>query len=321
MGPGGSDFHRGFFSFRSVSSFRVSVPSEGSWRCEIISCQKCAQLYSSASDSCPACGFAALEIEGRWAWAPELAFGGGGFKAEYFNDLCALEAGNFWFRARNSLILWALQKYFPGFASFLEIGCGTGFVLSGVASEFPSATLYGSEIFNEGLGFAARRVKRATFMQMDARRIPYADEFDVIGAFDVLEHIAEDETVLAQLHRALKPGGGLLITVPQHPRLWSSADQFACHVRRYTASEIHSKVEQAGFEIVRSTSFVSLLLPAMLASRRRGRDSGGFDPRDEFRIGRAANRALEEIMRIERLLIRMGVSFPVGGSRLIVTRR
>jgi SAM-dependent methyltransferase len=158
-------------------------------------------------------------------------------------------------------------------------------------------------------------------MQMDARRIPYADEFDVIGAFDVLEHIAEDETVLAQLHRALKPGGGLLITVPQHPRLWSSADQFACHVRRYTASEIHSKVEQAGFEIVRSTSFVSLLLPAMLASRRRGRDSGGFDPRDEFRIGRAANRALEEIMRIERLLIRMGVSFPVGGSRLIVTRR
>ncbi len=156
---------------------------------------------------------------------------------------------------------------------------------------------------------------------MDARRIPYVDEFDVIGAFDVLEHIPEDEAVLVQLRSALKPGGGLLITVPQHPRLWSSADVYACHVRRYTASEIRCKVENAGFEIVRSTSFVSLLLPAMLASRRRGRDRGDFDPRDEFRIGRTANRALEEILRIERWLIRTGVSFPVGGSRLIVARR
>lgn len=287
----------------------------------MIRCRSCSKLHSSAATSCPSCGFVPPEIEGLKAWAPELAFGGSGFKAEYFNDLCALEAGSFWFRARNSLILWALQKYFPGFATFLEIGCGTGFVLSGVASEFPSAALYGSEIFSEGLGFAARRVQRATFLQMDARRIPYVDEFDVIGAFDVLEHIPEDEAVLIQVRSALKPGGGLLITVPQHPRLWSSADVYACHVRRYTASEIRCKVENAGLEIVRSTSFVSLLLPAMLASRRRGRDRGDFDPRDEFRISRTANRALEEILRIERWLIRTGVSFPVGGSRLIVARR
>jgi SAM-dependent methyltransferase len=287
----------------------------------MIRCPSCSQLHSSAAASCPVCSFVPPVVGGVKAWAPELAFAGGGFKAEYFSDLCALEAENFWFRARNSLILWALRKYFPRFTSFLEVGCGTGFVLSGVDSEFPSAALYGSEIFSEGLGFAARRVTRATFMQMDARRIPYADEFDVVGAFDVLEHIPEDEVVLAQLCGALKPGGGLLITVPQHPRLWSSADEFACHVRRYSASEINSKVERAGFQIERSTSFVSLLLPAMLASRRRGRDSGGFDPRDEFRIGRTANRALEEILRIERWLIRSGVSFSVGGSRLIVARR
>lgn len=287
----------------------------------MIRCPSCLQLHTSAAVSCPGCGFIPQEIRGLKAWAPELAFSGGGFKAEYFNELRNLETENFWFRARNSLILWALQKYFAGFVSFLEIGCGTGYVLSGVASKFPGATLYGSEIFSDGLGFAARRVQRATFMQMDARRIPYAEEFDVIGAFDVLEHIAEDEAVLVQMQRALKPGGGLLITVPQHPMLWSSADEFACHVRRYTASEIHSKLERAGFETVRSTSFVSLLLPAMLASRRRGSSIGDFDPRDEFRIGRNANRVLEQILRIERWLIMIGVSFPVGGSRLIVARR
>jgi SAM-dependent methyltransferase len=250
-----------------------------------------------------------------------MALAGGGFRPEYFTDLAALEAGNFWFRGRNALIVWALKKYFPRLGSFMEIGCGTGFVLSGVGAAFPGAALYGSEVFSAGLGFAARRVERAGFMQMDGRNIPYEDEFDVVGAFDVIEHIVEDEVVLAQMCRALKPGGGLLLTVPQHPWLWSEADRYACHVRRYTAGELHSKVERAGFEIVRSTSFVSLLLPAMLASRRRAAGDKAFDPVDEFRIGRAANRVLEGVLAVERFAIRAGISLPAGGSRLLVARR
>ena len=50
---------------------------------------------------------------------------------------------------------------------------------------------------------------------MDARCIPYEEEFDVVGAFDVLEHIPEDDVVLAQMYRAAKPGSGLLLTVPR----------------------------------------------------------------------------------------------------------
>jgi SAM-dependent methyltransferase len=250
-----------------------------------------------------------------------MALAGGGFKPEYFTDLAALEAGNFWFRARNALIVWALKKYFPRLGSFLEIGCGTGFVLAGVGAAFPGAALHGSEVFSAGLGFAARRVQRAVFMQMDGRSIPYEEEFDVLGAFDVIEHIVEDEVVLAQMRRALKPGGGLLLTVPQHPWLWSNADEYACHVRRYTARELHSKVEGAGFEILRSTSFVSLLLPAMLVSRRRAARSAAFDPVDEFRLGRGANHVLEAVLGVERMLIRAGISLPAGGSRLLVARR
>ena len=65
---------------------------------------------------------------------------------------------------------------------------------------------------------------------MDARRIPFEDEFDVIGAFDVLEHIKEDEQVLVQMHRAVKSGGGIMLTVPQHMFLWSEQDVQAHHV-------------------------------------------------------------------------------------------
>ena len=104
-------------------------------------------------------------------------------------------------------------------------------------------------------------------MQMDARNIPFVDEFDAIGAFDVLEHIEEDEQVLAQMHDALNHADVVLLTVPQHAWLWSLVDDYSCHVRRYSAKELHGKVRVAGFEILLSTSFVSSLLPIMLASR------------------------------------------------------
>ena len=145
--------------------------------------------------------------------------------------------------------------------------CGTAYVLSGVAKKFPQAALNGSEIFLAGLGFAAARLPGAKFMQMDARVIPFDNEFDVVGAFDVIEHIKEDEQVLSQIHASLKPAGLMLLTVPQHAWLWSAADEYACHERRYAASDLHLKVKAAGFQLMRSTSFVSVLLPAMMASR------------------------------------------------------
>src|SRR5205823_1532466 len=101
---------------------------------------------------------------------------------------------------------------------------------------------------------------------------------DAIGAFDVLEHVYEDEAVLRQLYQALKPRGGLLLSVPQHPWLWSPVDDYSHHRRRYIASALAEEVERAGFRILRQTSFVSLLLPVVALSRWRGRRRGSCDP-------------------------------------------
>ena len=239
-----------------------------------------------------------------------------------FAELAALEESNFWFRARNRLILWALRRYAPSFTGFLEVGCGTGYVLQGVAAAFPAARICGTEAQTEGLSFAASRVPRATFLQMDARHMPFDCEFDVIGAFDVIEHIAEDETVLAQMHRALRSGGSLLLTVPQHPFLWSEYDVRAHHVRRYTASELQQKLARAGFEIVKMTSFVSILMPLMMLSRlTRRTESPDYDPLAELRIGRLTNTLLELALDAERAVISAGVPLPFGGSLLAVARR
>lgn len=244
-----------------------------------------------------------------------------GFDEESFDHLPEAEEKSFWFRSRNELILWAMKGYFADADSMLEVGCGTGFVLAALRRAFPSMRLVGGELFTEGLEIAARRVPDAELVQLDARAIPYRGEFDVVGAFDVLEHVEEDQLALAGMRDALRPGGGLLITVPQHPRLWSVVDEYSHHVRRYRRKDLVSKVEFAGFEIVRATSFVSLLLPVMALSRIRLRRREAFDPLSEYRLPWFVDSALGWVLGAERALIRAGLALPVGGSLFLVARR
>jgi SAM-dependent methyltransferase len=286
------------------------------------SCVRCAAGFSGNGWQCPRCGYEPPRLEGFPAFAPDLARADSGFDAAQFAQYARLEASNFWFRARNRLIVWALGRFFPGARSFLEAGCGTGFVLSGVAAAFPALAVTGGEVATEGLGIAARRAPRAVLVQMDARRIPFRGEFDVVGAFDVIEHIEDDRAVLGELFAAAAPGGGLLLTVPQHPSLWSEYDARARHVRRYRAGELRAKTTEAGFEIVKLTSFVTLLLPFMYASRLAQRAPGkDYDPLAELKLPRWLNWSLERVLDVERMLIRAGTSLPAGGSLLLAARR
>lgn len=270
---------------------------------------------------CDACGWQPARIAGFDAYAPDMADSRDSFDPALHVELAKLEAGNFWFRARNELILHALRTFAPDMRSFLEIGCGTGFVLNGVRTAFPGVDAAGSELFVEALGYASKRLPGVDFMQMDARHIPFRQALDVVGAFDVIEHIEDDEGVLREVHLALRPGGTLLLTVPQHPWLWSDQDDYAHHVRRYTRKELQDKLRAAGFTVAWQTSFVSLLLPMMLLSRLGGRGSKNPDPFREFRIPRWLDAALYLVMRAEIGLIKLGLRMPVGGSLMMVAKK
>jgi SAM-dependent methyltransferase len=269
---------------------------------------------------CAACNWRAARRDGVTILVAEGREVSEAFSAGQFEDLLTVESRHFWFAARNKLIAWALRRFFPGAGTFLEVGCGTGQVLHALAKAAPTLRLTGVEGSFAGLRFLVDRVPQLDAIQAAATALPYESEFDVVGAFDVLEHIPDDAAAMKEIARSVKPGGGVLLTVPQHPRLWSSLDRYSGHQRRYTRRGLTALVRDAGLDVLFATSFVSFLLPALFLSRVRQQDET-VDPLQEFRISPAVNAFGRTMMAVERQLIRAGMSLPAGGSLLLVARR
>lgn len=288
-------------------------------------CHSCQTSYTAKDFICPGCAKETKVLDGVYVHSPQLAQENDGFDSSLFEKLIIEESNNFWFKARNEIIVWFLNHYVGegkknsgSLGKYLEIGCGSGFVLQAVFDNFKKSKIYGSEIFLNGLLFAKARTQDAVFMQMDAREIPYVKEFNVIGAYDVLEHIEEDSRVIKEIYNALQDNGIFISTVPQHKRLWSFADDIACHKRRYEPGELEAKLRESGFKIVRSTSFVTLLLPFMYISRIKRNKDQSIKSKDFLRIPKILNKIFSTVMKVELLFIKLGFNFPFGGSRLVI---
>lgn len=285
-------------------------------------CLRCETRHADEAWRCPKCG----HVPGRDGNILILDKAGtsckDGFNDDLFPLLEKIETKHFWFNRRNQLILWALRTYFPSCRTMIEIGCGTGYVLQAVHRAFPNIELCGSEQASAGLKVASKRLPATSLMQMDARNIPFENEFDAIGCFDVIEHIGDDETVLREMHKAVKPGGGIIITVPQHPRLWSQFDVMSGHKRRYTRQELIAKVSNAGFTVIRTTSFITLLLPALMIVRLHSHLTRQASPLGMLKaMPETANALCNMITGLETCAIKAGVSFTNGSSLLLIAKK
>ncbi|WKA27005.1 class I SAM-dependent methyltransferase [Bradyrhizobium roseum] len=271
---------------------------------------------------CSGCGYAAAQGGGIPMFAPELADTVSGVDPAGLAALAKVETEHFWFVARNRLIVGLAAKFFPDARRFLEIGCGNGAVIGAMAKSRSWERLVGSELHPSALIHARQRVpSEVEFVQMDARRIPASSLFDLTGAFDVIEHIADDEGVLRGLRVATRPRGGIIVAVPQHPWLWSRADDLAHHERRYRRGELEAKLRRNGFEVLFSSSYTALLLPLMMASRLLDKgNEEAKDPLREFKLNPLVNRAFTAILLAEVRMTLAGLRWPAGGSRIVVGR-
>lgn len=284
-------------------------------------CLSCGYCFQNAEWTCPECGKKPIRKRDFFLFSPELAIDSDGYEPAYFEESRRM-AGSYWMIARAKLVIAMIRKFFPRVETYLEIGCSTGIMLDFVHHAFPALHLSGCEIYIEAMEHLPDSLQEVFIFQADARKLPFYQEFSLIGAYDVLEHIDEDQVVLNQMYQAVRPQGGILITVPQHPSLWSRRDEVLRHKRRYTRTELVEKVQKAGFRILIVTSFVSLLFPMMLIENLfQKKTKREYNPFNSLQVNPVLNSLLNIIFTIERGLIRTGLRFPAGGSLLVVAIR
>lgn len=201
----------------------------------------------------------------------------------------------------------------------LDFGCGPGNTLRRLA---PWGLTFGVEYSETALAVArGRGVPR--LVAGDGVALPFRDgSMDCVIASEVIEHIADDVAALREIHRLLRPGGTLLLTVPAFMALWRSHDRLYGHHRRYTRAGLLEAVRAAGFEterceFVKCLYFFPLLLRAALDRALHPEGAGGDD---FFRLPSWVNEVLrrqivwEYRSRLNRLL-------PFGVSLLWLGRR
>lgn len=246
------------------------------------------------------------------------------FDPAAFVRLFKVERTHFWFRARNEVIAAVMRRRGIGTNRddrILEVGCGNGNVAKHL-SETLGAEVWGGDLHPEGLAFSQQR-SNAPLLQLDTVHLPFDGSLDAVCMFDVLEHLQADSEILAEVYRALKPGGRIVLTVPAHPWLWSYFDQVSHHQRRYKKGELHQKLLTAGFQIEMCSYYMMALMPLVLLGRRfqawRQSDIDRMADAD-LRVIPVINEVMYWICSAEKWLVsRVGI--PIGTSLIAVGRR
>lgn len=181
-----------------------------------------------------------------------------------YQNMHAIETTHFWFVGKRKFLAIALDRYFGKKKGIkvLDVGCGSGAIM-----EFLNARGYethGIDMSETAIAFCKERGLRAEYGMAGDIRFPDAT-FDMVCAFDVLEHIEDDREAVAEIARVLKPGGVFIATVPAHQFLFSYHDELLHHKRRYGKGEFISLL-QSQFTL-RFVSWIhsSILFPIIVS--------------------------------------------------------
>lgn len=231
---------------------------------------------------------------------------------EIYDAMAAQDSVHWWYVARRDVLrdLIARRIALPADARILEIGCGTGHNLSMLAQ---FGRVEGHELDPASRALSASRwgplIGDARLPELAG--VPDAS-YDLVAILDVLEHVEDDVAALRGIARRLRPGGKILITVPQFPWMWTGHDVANHHFRRYTKATLAAAIDGAGLRCELLTSFNSLLFPlavvSRLASRLRGREGS-----DDQLPAAPVNAAFRWVFGLERHLVGR-VPMPPGVS-------
>ena len=245
---------------------------------------------------------------------------------DYYTQYLEAQRSHWWFLGRERVLQSLVASPLSGTASpaVADVGSGPG---RAARLLFPNASLAAFDISVRSLRAYVEANQRVV---ADAARLPCRSRsFSAVCAFDILEHLKDDEGALREWHRVLKPGGWLVLSVPAIPALWSRHDEANQHHRRYRAGALRRLLAAENFQDVRTTYFNTLLLPGIAILRWSQRLFPQGNPSDELnpsleldlqrRFPRWIERCFESALRLEALWIRRW-DLPIGISLGVVAR-
>ncbi len=236
-----------------------------------------------------------------------------------YAKLAAFEETYWWHVGRRSIVSRQLARLNKNFRSpqILNVGGGTGGTVR-------LLTEHGHVLNIDQSEEAVDRLRRNGYEAfcMDGKRTSFRNEqFDLLTALDVLEHIEEDADALAEWHRVLKPGGHLLLTVPAYQWLWSGHDVSLGHFRRYTACQLRQRVEQAGFQVQKCTYAIVFSFPLIAAFRLYQKLFRPYVQASSYiELPNGLNAFFILLLRMEGFLLQR-CKFPFGTSVLLIAHK
>jgi len=219
-----------------------------------------------------------------------------------YQQMAELDDRHWWYRARREIIADLIRREgrLPGDAAILEIGCGTGHNLA-MLSQF--GHVEGLELDDEARALSEKRLGRKIMSSPLPELAEVPDRhYDLIGAFDVIEHIEDDHAALASIATKLKPSGTFVMTVPAHQWMWTAHDTVNHHKRRYSKRSLRRLIHRSPMRLVKLGYFNSLLFPLAVAERAASKLRGKEDA--DVKLPPAPlNAALEKVFATERYLV------------------
>jgi SAM-dependent methyltransferase len=240
-----------------------------------------------------------------------------------YDNIARLEDRHWWYRGMAAISLSFLKRALSSHPKLraklrvLDAGCGSGGMLRRLAS---LGQPFGIDLHPTAIAYAHRSTNDP-LARASVEHLPFADDsFDLVTSFDVLYHLAveDDVAALREFGRVLKSDGLLLLRLPAFERLRGAHDVTVHTRHRYTAPELRSKLNSAGFHVQRLTYANTLLLP--LIALRRSRQSNQSEHTDVELPSPFVNHLLEFVLGLERRWL-AHFDFPFGVSVFALAHR
>lgn len=236
-----------------------------------------------------------------------------------YDRMNELETAHWWFVARRGILKTLIRRQLgkSADATLLEAGCGSGGNLA-MLSGFGAVDAF--EYDADARQHAAEKSGLDVKFGALPDDLPFADRrYDLIGLFDVLEHVEADQASLASLAARLTDRGVILVSVPAFPFLWSRHDERHHHFRRYTRASLAKVAAAAGLKVRYSSYFNFFLFPVAVVARMVKRLTGSETP-DDSMPGALVNGVLTRVFGVERHILSWG-RLPFGLSLAAVLEK